>query len=105
VQTALAAGLAVPSIGDQIAIVAAQVEALAAAVALINSHRSVLLGLQGSLTVGGIAGYVYEGPLSSLGGELAAEVGGIPLPVHAVILVATDAPAWAALQTYVRTQP
>lgn len=102
IQATIASGLPIPSISAQIDIAAAQLAVLQAKLEVINTQRAALVSLQGSLDVGGIAGYVYEGPLSSLGDELDAEVGGIPLGVHAVVLVATNAPAWSALQAFMR---
>lgn len=83
-----------------------QVAGLIAVIAELQAQISILLALELTLGTPGIAAYAYEGPAAPLGSELQGAVDndfGPTAPANALLLVATDAGAWAAMQTALRT--
>lgn len=105
VQAAITAGLPVPDIAAQIAIVAAIVADLLAQVAAVNVQLDALVALQAPLAVAGVGAYVFDGQLGSLGGELAAEIGTGTAHANALVLVTTESTAWAGLSAIVKVTP
>lgn len=105
VQAAITAGLPVPSISTQIAMVAALVADLLAAVAAVNAKLDILTNLQAPLDVGGVAAYAYDGQIGSLGAELGDAVGGGSSHANALALVAAAPATWTALSAVVKVTP
>ncbi len=70
--------------------------------ALIGSTAQLASGLRVSLGTAGVDLYRFDGDVSSLGAELQASAVGSGSG-HALILIAQDAGAWAAIQAILKT--
>lgn len=84
------------SIGAEFSLELAGIEAELLAIELPLSR------IQASLSAGGIEAYAYDGPANALGAEVGRYVTGLE-NAQALVLVARDPAAWAALSTVLMT--
>lgn len=94
-----------PTIGLQVGAVASLLAELNGSLGSINATMSLAATLTAVLGTPGIEAYRYDGTAGSFTTAFAPEfdgglrIGGGPnLPIHAIVLVATDSGAWAMMQ-------
>lgn len=105
---AISAGITPPSLGDQLALIAAQVATLTATIDGIEVNLDLLTGLQAPLATAGVHAYAFDGDTDSFGAELDGELaGGVPggSPsdhANAVAIITTIPATWLALGEIVK---
>ncbi len=102
IQAGITAGLPVPDMSAQAAVVQALITALLAQVTSINLQLDALLALDAPLGVAGVALYAFDGARTSLGSELAAELGPVTAHANALVLVTSDPAAWLAISAVMK---
>lgn len=105
VNAAISAGLPVPSLAAQIAIVAAKVVELTAQITAITAQLTVLTDLQAPLAAAGVDAYAYDGPVDSFGSELDAALGGAGTHANGLAFVTTVPATWDAMTVIFKVTP
>ena len=105
IQAGIALGLTPPDISVQIAAVEALIAVLVAQASLANAQVTILLGLQATLTAGGVAAYAYDGTIANFGSELATALGGSGAHCNALVLLTTVPATWAAMGDVLKVTP
>lgn len=111
VNAAIAAGLPVPNLAAQIAIIAAQVAALTAQIAGIQANLAVMTALSSPLAAAGVHAWAYDGATNQFGSELASELsGGVPggsggTHANGLALVTIVGATWTAMGSVFKVTP
>jgi hypothetical protein len=111
INAAITAGLPVPDLAAQIAIILAQIAALIAQLASIQAQVDILTALQSPLAAAGVHGYAFDGQTNQLGSELGGELAsGVPGGsgtdhANALVLVTTIGATWDAMGLILKVSP
>lgn len=111
VQAAITAGLPVPDLAAQIAIIAAAIADLIAQIGDITANLDIMLDLQAPLAAAGVHAYAFDGPTNQLGGEVSGELsGGVPGGgptdhANAIVLITTIGATWDAMSLVFKVTP
>lgn len=103
---AIAAGVQIPDISAQFAIVAEQLAVLQLQLDLVNQQLGIILALQPYFSVGGLHAYTFDGSTGNLGTELDAAIATEGAPsgaTKALLICATTPEAWDALSAILLT--
>lgn len=111
VEAAITAGIPVPDMSAQIAIILAQIAALAVIAEGIEAQLDIIAGFQSLFANAGIHGYAFAGATSAMGTELsAATSGGLPGggpsdTTNAIILATSNGATWSAMSQIFKVSP
>jgi hypothetical protein len=111
INVAITAGLSPPSIGAQLAIVAAMVASLEATAVAIDANLTIVEDLLALLATAGVFAYAYAGTADGLGAALTTELaagfpgGGPTDATNALVLATTSSPTWTAMTSLFKTAP
>jgi dienelactone hydrolase len=97
IQAAIATGLPIPSLDDQLALVAAQLAALQAAMQLVQLQVDAINLIASGFSVGGLVAYGFDGATAAFGTELDGAVAAHGSPTGATKAVVVFATTPAAL--------
>ncbi|WP_437606250.1 hypothetical protein WMF20_35360 [Sorangium sp. So ce834] len=98
IQEAITLGIEPPSLDAQVAAAAAVIAQLQGMLEAVQAQAALGLALEAQLAVGGVRLLAFSGAQDTLGGELATALGPDTTSAHALVLVTTSGPAWAAMQ-------
>jgi hypothetical protein len=111
IQSALTLGLPVPSIDDQIALVAAQLAALLATANAVHAQLSIVTGIKSLLEASGAFAYSVTNTVGGVGSDLSSVLaGGVPGgspgdACHALLLLAVSPATWDAMSSLFKVTP
>lgn len=111
VNAAITAGLPVPDISAQIAVILATIAALTAQVAGLQANLAVITDLAAPLAASGLHAYAYDGATDLLGPALTSELaGGVPGGAggdhaNALVLITTIGATWDAMELVFKVSP
>lgn len=111
VNAAITAGLPVPDLAEQIAVIVAKIASLTAQIAGLNANAGVITALSAPLAAAGIHAYAYDGATDQLGPELTGELAaGVPggsggAHANALVLVTTIGATWSAMGSVFKVSP
>lgn len=99
-QESIALGL--PSASINLAVVAGIVAELNASLGALNAQVALSAGFAATFGVGGVRLIRADGPIETIGADLAGVLPSLGAPgadAHALVLAAVDSDAWAAIET------